>query len=35
MEKDKLFVLDVWGAYGQKDIEILDRLPGPARSVVG
>ena len=25
MEKDKLFVLDVYGAYGQKDIEILDR----------
>ena len=25
MEKDKLFVLDVCGAYGQKDIEILDR----------
>ena len=24
MEKDKLFVLDVCGAYGQKDIEILD-----------
>ena len=29
MEKDKLFVLDVCGAYGQKDIKILDRL-GPA-----
>ena len=25
MEKDKLFVLDVCGAYGQKDIETLDR----------
>ena len=25
MEKDKLFVLDVCGAYGQKDIQILDR----------
>ena len=25
MEKDKLSILDVWGAYGQKDIEILDR----------
>ena len=25
MEKDKLFVLDVCGAYGQKDIKILDR----------
>ena len=24
MEKDKRFVLDVCGAYGQKDIEILD-----------
>ena len=30
MEKDKLLILDVWGAYGQKDIEILDRS-GPAR----
>ena len=26
MEKDKLSILDVWGAYGQKDIEKLDRL---------
>ena len=34
MEKDKLFVLDVCGAYGQKDIERLDRS-GPARSGVG
>ena len=25
MEKDKLFVLDVCGVYGQKDIEKLDR----------
>ena len=25
MEKDKLSILDVWGAYGQKDIKILDR----------
>ena len=25
MEKDKLSILDVCGAYGQKDIEILDR----------
>ena len=24
MEKDKLSILDVWGAYGQKDIKILD-----------
>ena len=23
--KDKLSILDVWGAYGQKDIKILDR----------
>ena len=30
MEKDKLSILDVCGAYGQKDIEILDRS-GPAR----
>ena len=30
MEKDKLSILDMWGAYGQKDIEILDRS-GPAR----
>ena len=28
-EKDKLSILDVWGAYGQKDIKILDRS-GPA-----
>ena len=34
MEKDKLSILDVWGAYGQKDIEILDRSPLPARSGV-
>ena len=34
MEKDKLFVLDVCGAYDQKDIKILDRS-GPARSGVG
>ena len=34
MEKDRLFVLDVCGAYGQKDIKILDRS-GPARSGVG
>ena len=33
MEKDKLSILDVWGAYGQKDIEILDRS-GPARSEI-
>ena len=32
MEKDKLSILDVWGAYGQKDIEILDR--SPARSEI-
>ena len=31
MENDKLSILDVCGAYGQKDIEILDRS-GPARS---
>ena len=33
MEKDKLLVLDVWGAYGQKDIEKLDRseINKPAR----
>ena len=33
MEKDKLFVLDVCGAYGQKDIEKLDRseINKPAR----
>ena len=29
MEKDKLSILDVCGAYGQKDIKILDRS-GPA-----
>ena len=34
MEKDKLFALDVWTAYGQKDIKILDRS-GPGRSGVG
>ena len=34
MEKDTLFVLDVWGTYGQKDIEILDHS-GPAHSGVG
>ena len=34
MEKDKLSILDVCGAYGQKDIEILDRSPQPARSGV-
>ena len=33
MEKDKLSILDVWGAYGQKDIEILDRS-GPTRSEI-
>ena len=35
MEKDNFFVLDVCGAYGQKDIEILDRSFGacmPCRS---
>ena len=31
MEKDNLSILDVCGAYGQKDIENLDRS-GPARS---
>ena len=33
MEKDKLSILDVWGAYGQKDIKILDRseINKPAR----
>ena len=25
MEKDKQSILDVWGAYGQKDIDKLDR----------
>ena len=34
MEKDKLSILDVCGAYGQKDIKILVRS-GPARSGVG
>ena len=34
MEKDKLSILDMCGAYGQKDIEILERS-GPARSGVG
>ena len=34
MEKDKLSILDVCGAYGQKDIEILDRSPRPARTGV-
>ena len=35
MEKDKLSILDVWGAYGQKNIEILDRseINKPARGV--
>ena len=33
MEKDQLSILDVCGAYGQKDIENLDRS-GPARSGV-
>ena len=33
MEKDKLSILDVWSAYGQKDIEKLDRseINKPAR----
>ena len=30
MEKDKLSILDVWGAYSQKDIKRFDRS-GPAR----
>ena len=30
MEEDKLFVLDVWSAYSQKDIKRLERF-GPAR----
>ena len=35
MEKDKLSILDVWGAYGQKDIKILDRseINKPARGL--
>ena len=35
MEKDKLFVLDVCGAYGQKDINKLDRseMNKPARGI--
>ena len=35
MEKDKLSILDVWGAYGQKDIEILDRSELARLSGVG
>ena len=35
MEKDKLFVLDVWTAYGQKDIKILDCLEPARLSGVG
>ena len=35
MEKDKLFVLDVCGAYGQKDIEILYRSELARLSGVG
>ena len=37
MEKDKLFVLDVCGAYGQKDIKKLDRseMNKPAHVGVG
>ena len=37
MEKDKLFLLDVCGAYGQKDIKKLDRseMNKPARVGVG
>ena len=33
MEKDRLSILDVWSAYGQKDIERLDRseINKPAR----
>ena len=33
--KDKLSILDVWGAYGQKDIKILDRseINKPARGL--
>ena len=33
MEKDKLSILDVWSAYGQKDITKLDRfeINKPAR----
>ena len=35
MEKDKLSILDVWGAYGQKDIKLLDRskINKPARGL--
>ena len=35
MEKDKLSILDVWGAYGQKDIKKLDRseINKPARGL--
>ena len=35
MEKDKLSILDVWGAYGQKDIKLLDRskINKPARGI--
>ena len=33
IEKDKLLILDVCGAYGQKDIERLDRS-GPGRSEI-
>ena len=35
MEKDKLPILDVWGAYGQKDIKILDRSELARLSGVG
>ena len=33
MEKDRLSILDVWGAYGQKDIKKLDcsEMNKPAR----
>ena len=35
MEKDKLSILDVCGAYGQKDIKILDRseINKPSRGI--
>ena len=33
MEKEKLFILDVCGAYSQKDTERLDHS-GPARSEI-
>ena len=35
MEKDKLSILDVWGAYGQKDIKMIDRseINKPARGI--